>query len=143
MKKIYPFFSLLLLLFFSCSKESVTPIQTETKKTFTAETIYNPIVGNWELGVFKILCGVDTTIYPNEIGDFVEFGKSDTAFYTYNSTNATGWSPYSIIDSSTFVLNGDTMHIISYDGTYLTTYNKASDAATKEWMTYKKAKTNN
>jgi len=140
-KKIYAFITLMSLLLFSCTKEtkeSITPTQHEIKKTFTAETIYNPIVGNWEIGAFKVLCGTDTTIYPNEVGDFIEFSKRDTAFYTYNSTHATGLSPYSVIDSSTFVLNGDTMDIISYNGIYLTTYIKPN-----EWWTFKKPKINN
>ena len=71
MKKIYPFITLMSLLLFSCTKEtkeSITQTQHEIKKTFTAETIYNPIVGNWEIGAFKVLCGTDTTIYPNEVG---------------------------------------------------------------------------
>ncbi|MBS1649954.1 MAG: hypothetical protein JSR09_09650 [Bacteroidetes bacterium] len=148
MKIFYLLLTILIALGYSCSKEDLSPNKSlntsvEPKdinqSTPTAATIYNPIVGRWELGAFKILCpgAKDTTIYPNERGDFVEFRKTDTAFYTYNTTNATGWSPYKILDSSRFIL-GDTMRIISNDGVRLTTYTKSSNGGSQQWMTYKK-----
>ncbi|HMK17145.1 MAG TPA: lipocalin family protein [Chitinophagaceae bacterium] len=139
MKQVYSLCFLMTSLFTACTKENVTLPQQEEIKPHSAQSIYNPIVGKWELGAFKILCSnnSDTTIYPNERGDFVEFSKRDTAFYTYNTTNATGRSPYLILNSSTFVL-GDTMHIIYNDGHYLTTYCKSSNGGSQQWMTYKK-----
>lgn len=138
----------IIIVFYSCSKEALDASSTNSLPTIpgnlqsapTSATIYNPIVGKWEIGVFKILCvGVrDTTVYPNERGDFVEFRKTDTAFYTFNTTNATGWSPYRVLDSSTFILNGDTMRIISNDGVRLTTYSKTLNGGNQQWMTYKK-----
>src|SRR5689334_14615481 len=132
MRILYLLLTILIALNFSCTKADdnlsttvattnrnpPTPTGLSTDRnpsTPTALSIYNPIVGKWELGCFKILClgAKDTTIYPNERGDFVEFRKTDTAFYTFNTTNATGWSPYKILDSARFVL-GDTMRIISY-----------------------------
>ena len=145
MKYFYLLTTSMLIFSNSCRKEDLTQKSNIDKSDGvkqsapTSTTIYNPIVGKWELGSFKILClGVsDTTIYPNERGDFIEFRKTDTAFYTYNTTNATGWSPYKILDSSRFIL-GDTMHIISYDGVRLTTYCKSSNGGSQQWMTYKK-----
>jgi hypothetical protein len=150
MRISYLLLIILIIVGCSCSKEdlssnnnldiNVEPIGI-SRSTPTAGSIYNPIVGRWELGAFKILClGVkDTTIYLNERGDFIEFRKTDTAYYTYNTTNATGWSPYKILDSSTFILNGDTMRIIANDGVRLTTYLKALNGGNQQWMTYKKA----
>jgi len=137
-----------LILFNSCSKEALNS-NTETDTILaldeskrpapTAATIYNPIVGKWELGAFKVLClgAKDTTVYANEKGDFAEFRKTDTVRYIYNTSNATGWSPYKIIDSSRFIL-GDTMQIIFNDGVRLTTYTKLSNGGAQQWMTYKK-----
>lgn len=149
MKIFYLILTILITLSYSCSKEE-PGLDNNLDTTFeenkginqskpTTSSIYNPIVGRWELGAYKILCfgAKDTTIYPNERGDFVEFRKTDTVFYTYNTTNATGWSPYRILDSSRFVL-GDTMRIISYDGVRLTTYTRSSTGNSQQWMTYKK-----
>ena len=125
----------------SCHKDGINLSSATTQdSTPTAARIYNPIIGKWELGTFKILCAgaPDTTIYPNERGDFIEFRKNDTAYYTYNTTNATGRSPYKVLDSSRFIL-GDTMRIISYDGVRLATYCKSSNGASQQWMTCKKA----
>ena len=149
MKYLYMLLLSFLMLGNSCSKvnpspsPNVDPPPPKPKDVNpsppTAATIYNPIVGKWEIGMFKIICigATDTTIYPNERGDFVEFRKTDTAFYTFNTTNATGWSPYKILDSTRFIL-GDTMRIISYDGVRLTTYSKSSNGLALQWMTYKK-----
>ena len=145
MKYFYLLLTSLLILSNSCRKQDLTQKSDIEKpdevqlSVPTAATIYNPIVGKWELGSFKTLCpgATDTTIYPNERGDFVEFRKTDTAFYTYNTTNATGLSPYKILDASRFIL-GDTMHIISYDGVRLTTYCRSSNGGSQQWITYKK-----
>ena len=148
MKNFYLLLTIIIILGYSCRKEDLntdhnpdTTVEPKgiNQSTPTAATIYNPIVGKWELGTFKILCpgAKDTTIYPNERGDLVEFRKTDTAFYTYNTTNATGWSPYKILDFSRFIL-GDTMQIVSYDGVRLTTYTKSSNGGSQQWMTYKK-----
>lgn len=135
----------MILLFYSCSKEDLSQNNNnlnpndKNQNSSSSATIYNPIVGKWELGTFKILCAgtTDTTIYPNEKGDFVEFRKNDTAYYTYNSTNATGWSPFKVLDATKFIL-GDTMRIISNDGVRLTTYTKSTNGGSQQWMTYKK-----
>jgi hypothetical protein len=149
MKNFYLLFTSILIFGNSCSKEDATSTAdvdtTKKHKTTTvqpssptAATIYNPIVGKWELGMFKMLCpgARDTTIYVNEKGDFVEFRKDDTAFYTYNTTKDTGLSSFKILDSLTFIL-GDTMHIVSFDGVRLTTYTKLSRGGAEQWMTYK------
>lgn len=148
MKNTYLLLCFIVVIFYSCLKETLDSGITNTIPTITGSsrsaptvaTIYNPIVGNWEIGAFKILCAgaSDTTVYPNERGDFVEFRKTDTAFYTYHTTNTTGWSPYKLLDSSTFVLNGDTMRIISNDGVRLTTYSVTLNGGNQQWMTYKK-----
>ena len=149
MKYFYLLLASMLIFSNSCRKEedftqmsNIDKSEVVKQSAPTSTTIYNPIVGKWELGSFKMLClGVtDTTIYPNERGDFVEFQKTDTAFYTFNTLNSTGWTPYKILDSSRFIL-GDTMQIISYDGVRLTTYCKSSNGGSQQWMTYKK--TNN
>jgi hypothetical protein len=151
MRNFYLFLISVFILGSSCNKEDLSPDSATiippppkpkepNPSPPTATTIYNPIVGKWELGMFKMVCfgSTDTIIYPNERGDFIEFRKNDTAFYTYNTTNATGWSPYKILDSTRFIL-GDTMRIISYDGIRLTTYTKSSNGSAQQWMTYKKA----
>jgi hypothetical protein len=148
MKFFYLAATVISTLVYSCSKEDLsinTDVVTHEKTTLTqvstptATKIYNPIVGRWELGVFKLLCpgAKDTMISQGMGGDFVDFLKTDTAFYTYNTLNATGWTPYKILDSSRFVL-GDTMHITSFDGIQLTTYTKSMNGGSEQWMTYKK-----
>ncbi len=149
MKNLFLLLCFFIIVFYSCKKETLDSTAAKTipeipynsQTAPTSATIYNPIVGKWEIGAFKILCvgAKDTTVYPNERGDFVEFRKTDTAFYTFNTTNATGWSPYKVLDSSTFILNGDTMRIISNDGVRLTTYSKTLNGGNQQWLTYKKA----
>ncbi|MEI6945671.1 lipocalin family protein [Paraflavisolibacter sp. H34] len=142
-------FAFLLFLGLSCSKEdfSNAPFPMEQAQAPlavpTASALYNPIVGKWELGLFKSVCinTTDTLIYPNENGNFIEFRKNDTAYYTYPSANATGRSPFKVVDSTRFIL-GDTMQIIYNDGVRLTTFCKLSKGAVYQWMTYKKVSSN-
>ena len=146
MKKLALLTIPVLFLSISCTKESTTvneitiapapPVQVQpvVTKKHTHSDIYNPIVGTWEIGAFIIACpDVDTIIYPNERGDYMEFKNNDSVYYTFNTTHAFGLSPYEIIDSLTFVL-GDTMHIISYDGIRLTTTNFSGQS--QRWNTY-------
>jgi hypothetical protein len=146
MRNLYLLLSFMTLFAFSCSKEDLNQnngVNTSLNPTGRSQnisssaTIYNPIVGKWELGPFKILCvgATDTTTYMNGRGDYVEFRKNDTAYYTYNSTNATGWSPFKVLDATKFIL-GDTMRIISNDGDRLTTYTKSMNGGSQQWMTY-------
>jgi hypothetical protein len=141
MKYINTLMFSLIVLSIACEKSDIkTDTKSTQKKTTPIQSdINNLIMGKWELGPFKIFCGgySDTTIYVNTKGDYVEFAGNDTAYYTYNTTNATGWSPFSLLDDSTFIL-GDTMHIVSFDGKNLTTYCRTilSGGNTQEWMTY-------
>lgn len=131
----------------SCSKkknDSMVEINKVSRKPDppqpNSQFINNPIKGKWELGAFKMLCAgtTDTIIYTNERGDYIDFRKNDTAYYIYNTTSATGWSPYQLLNETTFILNGDTARIISFDGIRLTTFTKAINGGAKQWMTYKK-----
>jgi len=146
MKKVSFLTTLTLLFFISCTKENITvsenivtpatpaPAEAVITKKHTHSDIYNAILGTWEIGAFIIACpGVDTVVYPNERGDYMEFRNNDSVYYTYNTTQAFGLSNYEIIDSLTFIL-GDTMHIISYDGMRLTTTNFSGQS--QRWNTY-------
>ncbi len=140
MKKTFTF--CLIIIFISCSKENAQVPESESARTqvYTAATIYNPIVGVWELGTFNIICFGDTITSGGTPGDFVDFSKRDTAFYTYNTLGTTGYSPYSVIDSATIMM-GDTMHIIRFNSDSIALFCNSSEGP-PQWSTFYKPKTN-
>ena len=143
MKKAVILLFLVSIVFYACTKEQVStdsntlPPKNTVIKAYSAANIYNPIVGKWEIGKCIIICGTDTTVYQNEVGDIADFQKNDTIVYTFFSMNSSGFGPYEIIDSTTFVL-GDTMHITSFDGIRITTHWRSVDGRAENWRVYKK-----
>ena len=98
----------------------------------------NPVSGKWLIGRYSRWCGDDSTVYENNNGNFFEFRSNDTVYVTYVTNNSTGWSPYSVIDAETLLINGVLQKIISIDENHFTVYHEEQNGWVREWSVFLK-----